>query len=124
MSMESAAIAMMATKATVTSAIVNPRSRERGFRRVRWRSISGGSMGDPSILVKCGSRGSNARRTDERNTQQTSHAAVLPLVWVPNGDAGADQIYCVTAYCLCLDAAPVDGQCEVPAGPTRTARGR
>jgi len=31
MSIESAASAMIVTKATVTSAIVNPRSRERGF---------------------------------------------------------------------------------------------
>src|SRR6202035_3379884 len=100
MSIDSAAIAMMATNATVTSAIVKPRSAERRFAGLRWRSISGGSMRRSSILVKCSSGGSNAGRTDERHAQHTCHARVLPLVRVQKSDTGADQIYCVAVYCL------------------------
>src|SRR6202167_5821543 len=75
-------------------------------------------MPGSSILVKCRCGGGNARRTDERDAQQPGHAAVLPLVRVQNGDAGSNQIYCVVAYCLCLHAAPVDGEPECAAGGT------
>src|SRR5271168_867565 len=120
MSIESAAMAIMATNATVTSAMVKPRSPGRDFARLRWRSISGGSIRESSILVKRTRGRGNTRWTDERQPQHTCHAAVLPLVRVQKSDAGADQIYGVAVYCLLLDAAALDGEREEAAGPAWT----
>ena len=112
--MESAAIAMMETNATATSAMVKPRSVEGSPALLRGRRIIGDST-CASILVKCRSVGCNAGWTRKRSTHQTGYAVELPLVRVLNGDACSDQIYCVDF----LDAAPIDGEHERGGGSAR-----
>src|ERR1022692_4367703 len=112
MSMDSAAMAMMATSDTATSAMVKPRSCRRGSALLRERRISGGSMCGSSVLVKRCSCSAKAGRTDKPPAHQTRKLAVLPIVRVLNGDARADHIYRSSVYCLLCDAAPIDGEEE------------
>src|SRR5712691_3549889 len=123
MSMESAAMARMLTNATVTSAMVKPRSfgRDAAFLRGRW--ISGGSMRSTSVLVECGGTSGKAGRSGKGAAHQTGHAVESPLIRILNGDACTDQIYCVPVDSLLCNATPIDGEHEASVGSARRACG-
>src|SRR5258708_36295936 len=123
MSMESAAMARMLTNATVTRAMVKPRSfgREGAFVRGRW--VRGGSMRSSSVLVECGGTSSKAGRSGKGAAHQTGHAVESPLIRILNGDACTDQIYCVPVDSLLCNATPIDGEHEAGVGSARRACG-
>src|SRR5260370_38425367 len=123
MAMESAAMAIMLTNATVTSARVKPCSLGRDAALVRGCWTSAGSMRSPSVLVECGVTSSKAGRSGKGAAHQTGHAVESPLIRVLNGDACTDQIYCVPVDSLLCNATPIDGEHEASVGSARRACG-
>src|SRR5271168_297499 len=98
--MDSAAMAMMATIDAATSAMVKPRSFERGSAERAsapfcGRRISGGSIGSPFtfvqlIFVERRTRRRKVSRAGKGTAHQTGNIVVLPLVRVFDVDAGLD----------------------------------
>src|SRR5260370_9242551 len=123
MAMESAAMAIMLTNATVTSASVKPCSLGRDAALLRGCWISGGSMRSTSGLVECGGTSSKAGRSGKGAAHQTGHAVESPLIRILNGDACTDQIYCVPVDSLLCNATPIDGEHEAGVGSARRACG-